>query len=223
MSSQRSSPPTSAWSRSASLLKLGARLAAKEVGGRLRGVSDDTTLGEGASRLLTQVSQAKDIVASLGQLKGAAMKAGQLMSMELRDVLPDEVIAVLQNLQDAGESVDFGTIMEILLEELGPEKLAELSIEPEPLASASIGQVHRAVWTSPLGERHDIVLKVQFRGIAETIDSDLMVLEKIARLLVGTQSKHIDLSEAFEELKTMLKRETDYVAELQNLDRKSVV
>ena len=217
MASDKTSPATSAWSRSASLLKLGARLAAKEVGGRMRGSGDETSLAGGAARLLTQVSQAKDIVASLGQLKGAAMKAGQLMSMELRDVLPDEVIAVLQNLQDSGESVSFESIFEILREELGDETLAELEVEREPLASASIGQVHRATWTAPSGERHDLVLKVQFRGIAETIDSDLLVLEKIARLLVGSQSKHIDLSETFAELNTVLKRETDYAAELQSL------
>lgn len=211
------SPPTSVWARSTSLLKLGAKLAAKEVSGRVRGDADDATLGAGASKLLTQVAQAKDIVASLGQLKGAAMKAGQLMSMELRDVLPDEVIAVLQNLQDAGDEVPFASILDILREELGDEKLAQLDIEPEPLASASIGQVHRAAWTDEQGHTHQIVLKVQFRGIADTIDSDLVVLEKIARLLVGTQSKHIDLGAAFEELKTVLKRETDYTAELGNL------
>jgi aarF domain-containing kinase len=210
-----SAPPTSAWSRSTSLLKLGAKLAAKEVGGRLRGDAPDAN--SPSVRLLTQVAQARDIVASLGQLKGAAMKAGQLLSMELRDVLPDEVIQVLQTLQDAGKAVAFEDIHAILKEELGETVLAQLDVVKTPLASASIGQVHRAVWTDPQGEKHDLVLKIQFRGIAETIDSDLAVLEKIARLFLKAQFKNIDLGSVFTELKEVLKRETNYHAELESL------
>ncbi len=212
MASQKTTPPTSAWTRSTSLLKLGARLAAKEVSGRL--------LGEGdlpSQRVLTQVAQAKEIVASLGQLKGAAMKAGQLLSMELRDVLPAEVIGILQTLQDSGKAVRFDEILEILNDELGSERMAQLAIEPVALASASIGQVHRAIWTTPAGTKQEIVLKVQFRGIAETIDSDLAVLERIARLFLRVQFKDIDVSSVFTELKTVLKRETDYLAELESL------
>jgi aarF domain-containing kinase len=197
------------------LLKLGAKLAAKEIGVRLRG--DEADASSTRARLLTQVAQARDIVASLGQLKGAAMKAGQLLSMELRDVLPDEVIEVLQTLQDAGKSVAFEDIRAILEEELGASLVAQLEITETPLASASIGQVHRAVWTDTDGERREIVLKIQFRGIAETIDSDLAVLEKIARLFLKAQFKEIDLGAVFTELKEVLKRETDYRAELESL------
>lgn len=218
MSSSKDAPPTSVWARSTSLLKLGARLAAQEVKGRFgdEAFSGDPTLP--SAKLRAQLAQAKEIVSALGELKGAAMKAGQLMSMELRDVLPDEVVSVLQGLQDSGQFVSFETVRGILVEELGEELLAQLVITPEPLASASIGQVHRARWQDPHGQVHELVLKVQFRGIADTIDSDLLVLEKIARLLVGTQSKHIDLSAAFAELNLVLKRETDYVAERESLD-----
>jgi aarF domain-containing kinase len=209
----KTTPPTSAWARSTQLLRLGARLAVEEVSGRLR--QDATDLP--SQRLLTQVAQAKEIVASLGQLKGAAMKAGQLLSMELRDVLPPEVIEILQTLQDSGKAVHFDEIREILEEELGAERMAQLVVEPTPLASASIGQVHRATWNAPNGTVHSIVLKVQFRGVAETIDSDLAVLERIARLFLSVQFKEIDLASVFAELKTVLKGETDYQAELQNL------
>jgi aarF domain-containing kinase len=218
-------PPTSVWSRSATLIKLGAGLAKREVEGRLGvgeasrdGASESETRDVRASiaRVRTQVAQAKEIVEALGQLKGAAMKAGQLMSMELRDVLPPEVIAVLQKLQDAGRNVPWSDIQDILAEELGAA-MQRLEIEPVALASASIGQVHRATWTRADGVQVAIVLKVQFRGIADTIDSDLAVLERIARIFLSVQLKNIDLGAVFEELKSVLKRETDYEEEAKSL------
>jgi aarF domain-containing kinase len=212
MTSEKKAPPTSVWSRSKALLKLGASLGAKELGGRLSRPTENASF----ERIKTQVAQAKAIVESLGELKGAAMKAGQLLSMELRDVLPPEVIAVLQKLQDSGSTVAFSEIEDILRTELGEERFLQLEVEATPLASASIGQVHRATWHSQSGDR-DIVLKVQFRGIAETIDSDLAVLERIAKLFLSVQFKEIDLGAVFTELKAVLKRETDYNAELQSL------
>ena len=169
--------------------------------------------------LRVQLAQAQEIVKSLGQLKGAAMKAGQLLSMELRDVLPPEVIAILSQLQASGATVAFEEIRSILLEELGPARMAQLDVSPTPLASASIGQVHRATWRAPDGTAHDLVLKVQFRGIADTIDSDLRLLEKIARLFLAVQSKHFDVSAVFAELKDVLTRETDYAHEADALEQ----
>ncbi len=201
-------PPKSIWGRSSRLVQLAAGLAKKEVQARL----------SRADQLRIQISQAKDIVESLGQLKGAAMKAGQLLSMELRDVLPPEVISVLSQLQATGANVDFDEIHSILLEELGPERLSQLDVSRVPLASASIGQVHRATWRSPDGTIYDLVLKVQFRGIAKTIDSDLALLERIARLFLAVQLKHFDVTAVFAELREVLTRETDYVHEADALE-----
>jgi len=218
--SKSDAPPRSIWSRSATLVRLGASVARREVAGRLGA----TAGGDGATRevraalarVSTQVEHARELVEALGQLKGAAMKAGQLMSMELRDVLPPEVIVVLQRLQDSGENVSFAEVTSILRDELGAA-LAELDVEPTALASASIGQVHRARWTPAEGPARDVVLKVQFRGIAETIDSDLAILERVARLFLSVQLKSIDLAAVFAELNEVLKRETDYEAEARSL------
>jgi aarF domain-containing kinase len=236
-------PPTSVWSRSTKLLKLGAGLAKKEIAGRLgfggdadferkadegtgtapdSGTHDATeaskeSLRQNLKRLRVQVEQAKEIVATLGQLKGAAMKAGQLISMELRDVLPPEVIDVLSRLQDAGDRVSFAEIDAIITEELGDTVRANLEIVPEALASASIGQVHRATWKALPNQ--PLVLKVQFRGIADTIESDLGLLERIARIFLSVQLKDIDMSGVFAELKQVLIRETDYQIEAQSLVR----
>jgi aarF domain-containing kinase len=214
-----SAPPRSVWARSSRLVRLAAGLAQKEVRGRIGRATASDALGVAVSRLRVQVEQAKEIVESLGQLKGAAMKAGQLLSMELADVLPPEVIDVLQKLQDSGPAVTWEEIHSILEAELGPDRMKSLTVEQTPLASASIGQVHRAVWTRPDGQRVDVVLKVQFRGIAETIDSDLALLERIARAFVAVQLKNIDLGAVFTELRAVLVRETDYVQEADSVER----
>jgi aarF domain-containing kinase len=216
----KNAPPRSVWSRSTRLVQLAAGLAKKELEGRVtRAVDRGEALVKQAQQLRVQVAQAKEIVASLGQLKGAAMKAGQLLSMELRDVLPPEVIEVLSQLQASGATVEFEEIFSILREELGAERLATLEISPTPLASASIGQVHRATFHGPDGTSHEVVLKVQFRGIAETIDSDLALLERIARLFLTVQLRHFDVTAVFDELRDVLLRETDYVHEADALER----
>lgn len=216
----KNAPPRSVWSRSTRLVQLAAGLAKKELEGRVtRAVDRGEALVKQAQQLRVQVAQAKEIVASLGQLKGAAMKAGQLLSMELRDVLPPEVIEVLSQLQASGATVEFDEIFSILRDELGAERLATLEISPTPLASASIGQVHRATFHAPDGTSHEVVLKVQFRGIAETIDSDLALLERIARLFLTVQLRHFDVTAVFDELRDVLLRETDYVHEADALER----
>jgi aarF domain-containing kinase len=202
-------------------MTLAAGLAKKELQGRVgRAVDRSSELVRQAQQLKVQVEQAREIVESLGQLKGAAMKAGQMLSTELRDVLPPEVISMLSQLQASGPPVEFAEILSVVREDLGDEKVAQLVIEPTPLASASIGQVHRAKWTEPSsGQVHELVLKVQFRGIAETIDSDLLLLERIARLFLSVQLSHFDVTAVFAELREVLVRETDYVHEAAALTK----
>jgi len=216
----RQAPPRSIFSRSTRLVSLAAGLARHELQGRIeRAVTRGEELARKAQQLKVQVEQAKEIVESLGQLKGAAMKAGQLLSMELRDVLPPEVISVLGQLQSSGPTVAFEEIDSILREQLGPELRGQLEVSPTPLASASIGQVHRATWRPPDGGVHDVVLKVQFRGIADTIDSDLALLERVARVFLSVQLSHFDVTAVFAEMRDVLLRETDYLHEAEVLGR----
>ncbi len=213
-------PPKSVWSRSTRLLSLAAGVATQELKSRLSGAGGEAgSAEETLKKLRVQVAQAKAIVQSLGQLKGAAMKAGQFLSIELRDVLPTEVIDVLSALQDSGSTVSWGEIESILRDELGDARFAQFAIEREPLASASIGQVHRATYTADGEAPQQVAIKVQFRGIAETIESDLAVLERVARAFLAVQLKAIDLSAVFAELRTVLAREADYEAEADSLQR----
>ncbi len=199
-------------------MKLATGLAQKELALRVgRAFERGEAAAQKMGQVKVQLEQARAIVESLGQLKGAAMKAGQLLSMELRDVLPPEVVEVLSQLQASGSTVGFDEIQAIVREELGEAAFAQLEVSPTPLASASIGQVHRARWNRPGGGVEELVLKVQFRGIAETIDSDLAVLERLARLFLSVQLKELDLAGVFEELKAVLVRETDYLHEAEAL------
>ncbi len=214
-------PPQGVLARSSKLFGLAAGLAARELSGRLeRAVSRGEELQRKVSQVKTQLEQAKKVVESLGRLKGAAMKAGQMLSIELRDYLPPEAVEILSQLQGGGQSVDFDEIRSILLHELGAEKFAQLrELSEEPIASASIGQVHSATIDDESGKSVKIVLKVQFRGIAESIDSDLAMLEKIARSLVAFSLKNVDLDGVMSELSEVLKQETDYLREAESLKR----
>ncbi|MFN9112546.1 MAG: AarF/UbiB family protein, partial [Bacteroidota bacterium] len=113
-------------------------MAAKEIGTRLPGAAL-----EAAERLQVRVEQTRLLVETLTQMKGAAMKAGQLLSLEGQDFLPPEVLEVLQGLQSEAKFMPESEVQRILQNELGP-KLASLSVHPSPIAAASIGQVHRA-------------------------------------------------------------------------------
>jgi predicted unusual protein kinase regulating ubiquinone biosynthesis (AarF/ABC1/UbiB family) len=108
------------------------------------------------------------LVASIGQLKGLAMKAGQLMSyLELQ--LPPELKTALAVLQTHSPPMPFERVVEVATAELGqqaPPLLAQMS--PSPVAAASIGQVHRA--RLPTGE--DVAVKIQYPGMDSAISSD---------------------------------------------------
>jgi len=107
------------------------------------------------------------IVASLGELKGVPMKIGQLLSYI--GSLPDETRAALAALQTHSRPIDFIRVMKVLRDELGPAAGALIdTIDPRPIASASIGQVHRG----RLADGTEVAIKVQYPGIAKAIDSD---------------------------------------------------
>ena len=147
-------PPRSAFKRSTSILKMVGSIASKEVASRLSG--NDSPL--------VRLKQAQTLVKELGHLKGAAMKLGQMLALEARDYLPDEVCQVLEQLQSEASFMDYSVIDSILTQDLGKKKSDFSFISEIPLAAASIGQVHRA----RLFER-DVVLKVQYPGIQESI------------------------------------------------------
>lgn len=191
-------------SRTTKLLTAAARVGSAELGRRL----------VPSSTARARAKQALVVGQTLSELKGAVMKIGQLLSIDAEDVLPPEVVKVLGKLQNQAEPIDFAIVKRVIHAELGDRAERFTEIDPRPLAAASIGQVHRA---RAGGE--DVVIKVQYPGVAESIDADIAALSKLVRTLMGLSSRSIELDEVFDELSTMLHRETNYVTERENLDR----
>lgn len=169
----------------------------------------------GLAELKTRIEQAKVIAEGFGRLKGAFMKAGQMLSIDASDLLPPEALEILSKLQGQAEPIDFAVMHGVLERELGPEKLSLLtSLDEVAVASASIGQVYRAQAFGAL-----VAVKVQYPGISESIDADIDVLEKLGSSWLALSRRKIDASGVFEELRSMLKLEADYTRERHYLER----
>lgn len=151
-------------------------------------------------------SQAIVLAKELGELKGSIMKAGQMLSIYGEHFLPPEANKVLKTLQSDATPLAWPVMREQLISEIGDELYSELEINPEPIGSASIGQVYSAVIKNT-GEK--IALKIQFPALEEAVDSDVSALKKIISVSKVIPSE-IDLTEVFEEIKLMLRQELDY-------------
>jgi aarF domain-containing kinase len=207
---------TSTGSRSFKLLKLAAKVGTSEVA---RSINETikSRLGNGEAKAAAQhasldarVDQAKYIAENLAQLKGAAMKVGQMLSIDSADYFPPEAMAILSKLQASAEPVSFEVIRQVLEEDLNAKALGELDeLQEDADAAASIGQVHRAKL-----QGRDVAVKVQYPGVAESIDSDLKILRGLASTIAGATGRNVDLSQLFQELSRVLKQEADYTTEL---------
>lgn len=196
------------WSRGVALARVsvaaGARAATHAMGNLFTG--EDTR----AERLKSMLyDQAQALTKELGQLKGSLMKVGQLLSMYGERWLPPEANALLKSLQSQSPPLAWEAVERVLRRQLGPEKLALLEIDPEPHASASLGQVHRA------RRREDgavLALKIQYPGVDKAIESDLRALRSMLTVsrLVPKGPRFDDL---FREVRQMLHQEVDYEQE----------
>ena len=198
--------------RTRRLLHLGravGELAAGAVGEGLSRLSR----GEKApwSELLLTPSNAARLAERLSTLRGAAMKFGQLMSMDGQGVLPPAFAEQLARLRDRAHVMPATQLAELLHREYGDDwhrRFRRLGFEP--IASASIGQVHRA-------ETHEgrvLALKIQHPGVRESIDSDVANLALLART-PGLVPSGIDINPLLQRLREQLRHETDYAAEAQ--------
>jgi predicted unusual protein kinase regulating ubiquinone biosynthesis (AarF/ABC1/UbiB family) len=148
------------------------------------------------------------VVATLGELKGAAMKLGQALSMD-PDALPPELRNVMARLQNQATAVAYEEIAAVVERELGaPPDARYASFERIPLASASLGQVHRA----RMHDGREVAVKVQYPGMVEAIQSDFANLGLLVNV-VGRGSKALDGREYYEEFRREVALETDYERE----------
>jgi len=168
---------------------------------------------EGANLIKEKILLATKIAEKMSELRGAVLKVGQLLSLDAGDFLPPEAVEILQKLQKDVEPIEFEIIEKQLKSEL-KEKFNKLVIEKNPLAVASIGQIHIAHC-----EGQDLVLKVQYPQIKETIPADIKMLRFILNQWSFIFKKSINFDLLLNELEQTLILETDYLIEAQNLVR----
>lgn len=198
--------------RGASIARLSAAAGAGFVTSKVRGIRE----GEQAEADF-HAQTAGRLLDLLGDMKGAAMKLGQIASFVDLD-LPPEVQAtyheVLSGLRTAAPPMEASRIAEVVEEQFGaPPEQVFSAWDPEPVASASIGQVHRA----RLPDGATVAVKVQYPGVAEAIASDLANAEAfapMARLI----SPNLRIKPLMEELRVRLVDELDYQREAEYQD-----
>ena len=189
--------------------RLGA-LSARASAGWLAGAAA-RSIGRSAAADRLRRAVAVRAAEGLGQLKGLAMKVGQVLSFAI-DEMPPEVREALQALQTSAPPRPFEEMAPVIERALGrPLREAFARIEPEPIAAASIGQVHRGV----LDDGTAVAVKVQYPDVAAAVRADLANLS----LLVPTVrllAPRVDADRIAREIRERILEELDYVAEARN-------
>ena len=198
------------------LLQMGG-LAAGLAGGALAQGARGLARGErpGLEDLLLTPANAVRLTDRLATMRGAAMKVGQLLSMDAGEVLPPELSAVLARLRSAAEPMPPRQLGLALDAEWGRGWQARFAaFDVRPVAAASIGQVHRA----RTRDGRDVAVKVQYPGVARSIDSDVDNVAALLRLS-GLVPASLDTGPLLAEAKRALRDEADYDREGACLQR----
>jgi predicted unusual protein kinase regulating ubiquinone biosynthesis (AarF/ABC1/UbiB family) len=210
---RRSAVPASRASRLLRFGLLGGELALSAAAATARQLSKGKR-PDLASAMLTPGNAAM-LARRLASLRGPAMKVGQMLSLQSEEIIPAEFRNALSMLRSQGYAMPDAQLRRVLGREYGrgwEEKFARLDMEPA--AAASIGQIHRA---RTHGGR-EIALKVQFPGVARSVDSDVNNLATLLRRLEFLPVT-IDVGAIAAEAKRQLHLETDYESEARNLER----
>jgi predicted unusual protein kinase regulating ubiquinone biosynthesis (AarF/ABC1/UbiB family) len=176
------------------------------LGKRIAGRSADAVTAE------LQARTAEQLFAVLGELKGGAMKVGQALSI-FEAAMPEEIAApyreALTRLQDAAPPMATPVMHRVLAEQFGRRwRDRFVSFDDKPAAAASIGQVHRGVWT----DGRAVAVKIQYPGAGPAIMADFTQLARFARLF-GRISPGLDVKPLLVELKERIAEELDYTLE----------
>lgn len=196
------------------LARLGLTAGELTLGGlserirRFSGASHDQ-----ASNVFLTTENARKLAKRLAGMRGAAMKMGQVLSMESADVLPREFADALAILRDSANTMPLSQIKRVMGREYGKgwEKRF-IDFNFEPIAAASIGQVHR-VFTE---DGRDLALKIQYPGVAKSINSDVDNMAMLMRM-INLLPLELDIKGFVKEVKRQLHQEADYLVEGQYL------
>lgn len=156
--------------------------------------------------LLLTPGNATRVAEQLARMRGAAMKAGQLLSMETQGLLPPDLAEILGRLRSEAHFMPLTQLKQVLIANWGRDFAKRFAhFDVQPIAAASIGQVHRAQTVCG----RDVAVKVQYPGVRESIDSDIRNLGMLLRSS-GMIPASFDLSRLLEDARVQLHEETDY-------------
>jgi predicted unusual protein kinase regulating ubiquinone biosynthesis (AarF/ABC1/UbiB family) len=189
-----------------------ASIAGKAVSNSIKSInSSEEEKLQAKSKLYQDIGL--KIADTLGEMKGAVMKVGQIAS-QYKDIFPPEVSEAISKLQRQAPAVPFAHLQKQIEKELGkPINQIFASIDETPFAAASIGQVHRAVL--PSGEK--VVVKIQYPGVDEACDSDLKQVRLALRLAGVFKVNKALQDKLFNEIQDSLHAELNYNMEAHNL------
>jgi len=194
--------------------------------GRMAGGVAGGMVAEGARRLasgerpqmrdlLLTPANATRVAGQLAHLRGAAMKLGQMISMDAGDMLPPELTQILARLRDNAHHMPPQQLDKVLIAEWGRDWRRRFKLfQAHPIAAASIGQVHRA----ELPDGRLLAIKVQYPGVADSIDADVDNVATLLRIS-GLLPRELDIATLLSEAKRQLHEEADYVRERAMLER----
>ncbi|WP_405404518.1 ABC1 kinase family protein [Paracoccus sp. Ld10] len=194
--------------------------------GGLAGGMGGRALAQGARQLATgrrpsaqdlflTPANAARLAAQLAQMRGAAMKMGQLVSMEAGDFLPPELTQIMARLRADADPMPPKQLQAVLDRAWGLGWLRHFArFQVRPIAAASIGQVHRA----QTRDGRDLAIKVQYPGVRGSIDSDIDNMGLLLRI-PGLMPQGVDLPALMDEARSQLHAEADYVREAAQMRR----
>lgn len=210
---QTAKVPTSRLSRFSSLGGLASRLAGNVI------VAGAKKLSQGQKPSLNELVMTPQNIThmanKLAELRGAAMKVGQMLSMDSGELLPKELSDILSKLRSDAKAMPHKQLITILKSNWGDDWLDPFAhFELSPFAAASIGQVHLA--TLSTGEK--LAVKLQYPGIRNSINSDIDNVATILKLSNLIPS-NVQFDQLLDEAKKQLHVEADYHSELIMLQR----
>lgn len=154
-------------------------------------------------------SNAERLAAGLCRMRGAALKVGQMLSIQDESMVPPQLAAILKRVRDQADVMPQRQLNSVLVTELGEDWRSKLhEFESVPIAAASIGQVHRAL----LHDGRSVAMKIQYPGVARSIRSDISNLKRLITVM-NFLPKSLYLDDTMKAAEEELTRECDYQAE----------
>ncbi|KOM35386.1 hypothetical protein LR48_Vigan02g153600 [Vigna angularis] len=210
--------PATPFSRALGFAGLGAGLAWGTLQESAKRLAFGTPISQGNQSALSPFLSEKNaerLALALCRMRGAALKIGQMLSIQDESLVPAPILAALEIVRQGADVMPKSQLNEVLDSELGPGWSSKLiSFDYEPIAAASIGQVHQAVMKDGM----QVAMKIQYPGVADSIDSDI---DNVKLLLNYTNliPKGLYLDRAIKVAKEELSRECDYRLEAANQKR----